>query len=178
MAIEYTRASSKDELQQILALQKQNMAKGLSEEEVLKEGFVTVGHTYDILARMNSACPHIIAKEGNLVIGYALAMLAEFKNEIPLLRPMFETATGLLGAKNYLAMGQVCVSKAYRRQGIFRGMYLFYKEALENEFDCLITEVATGNKRSLQAHKSVGFETIKTHLTDGVSWELLNWNWE
>lgn len=177
MKIQYTRVTTFDELEQILVLQKNNATDAISSIEKQNEGFVTVSHTYDILKQMNDACPHIIAKDGDLVIGYALVMLKKFRDEISILSRMFETAAELLGDKNYLAMGQICISKEYRKQGIFRGMYDFYKEELQNEFDCLLTEVATNNERSLSAHLNMGFEVLKTQVSNGVSWELIKWDW-
>ena len=177
MEITYKRAVSENELYQILSLQKINAATNVSPIEKQKEGFVTVSHTYEILKQMNDACAHIIAKDGDLVVGYALVMLKEFRDEISILSAMFETATELLGDKKYVAMGQVCISKEYRKQGIFRGMYTFFREELQKEFDCLLTEVATDNDRSLNAHLSIGFEVLKTQESDGVSWELICWDW-
>ncbi len=174
----YKRATETSELEQILALQKENAINSISATEKDIEGFITVSHTYEILKKMNDACPHIIAKDGDMVVGYALVMLREFRDEIAVLSAMFESAATLLGDKNYLAMGQICISKAYRKQGIFRGMYAYYKEELHNEYDCLLTEVATENVRSLNAHLNVGFEIIKTQITNGTSWELIYWNWE
>ncbi len=177
MKIEYHRASTENELRQILALQKNNAVAVISEAEREKEGFVTVTHTYAILKRMNDACAHIIAKDGDIVVGYALVMLPAFKNDIPLLKPMFATADALLPNTNYLAMGQICIAKNYRSKGIFRGMYHYYKEQLLGRYDGLFTEVATNNTRSLYAHQSVGFTILKTEITDGISWELLYWDW-
>ena len=177
MALKFTRAASEQELHQILALQKQNMASGLSQEEVLQEGFITVGHTFDILKKMNDACPHIIAKDEDRVVGYALVMLRTFRDEIPVLWSMFDTADTLLPNSSYVAMGQICIAKSHRRQGLFKGMYKYYRQQLQNDFDCLFTKVATANQRSLQAHMAVGFEVLKTEITDGVSWELVNWDW-
>ena len=177
MKVQYTRASSKNELLQILELQKKNAITSVDKKEQENEGFVTLSHSYEILKQMNDACPHIIAKDGDLVVGYALVMLKEFRDKISILSAMFETATELLGDKKYLAMGQVCVSKQYRKQSVFKGMYQFYKEELENDFDCLLTEVATNNQRSLNAHLNVGFKILKTQNTDGVSWELIIWDW-
>jgi ribosomal protein S18 acetylase RimI-like enzyme len=177
MKVQYTRASSKNELLQILELQKKNAITSVDKKEQENEGFVTLSHSYEILKQMNDACPHIIAKDGDLVVGYALVMLKEFRDKISILSAMFETATELLGDKKYLAMGQVCISKQYRKQGVFKGMYQFYKEELENDFDCLLTEVATNNQRSLNAHLNVGFKILKTQITDGVSWELIIWDW-
>ncbi len=177
MKVQYTRASSDNELLQILELQKKNAISSVPNKEQENEGFVTVSHSFDILKQMNDTCPHIIAKDGDLVVGYALVMPKEFRDEISVLSAMFETAAKLLGDKKYAAMGQVCVSKHYRKQGIFRGMYQFYKEELKPEFDCLLTEVATSNQRSLNAHLSVGFTILKTQVTDGISWELIHWDW-
>lgn len=178
MTIEYKRASLEKELRQILVLQKENAVSSLETHELEKEGFITVAHTFEVLKKMNDACAHIIAKDGDEVIGYALVMLKEFRDEISILSAMFETAEELLGHKKYLAMGQVCVSKNYRKQGVFRGMYNYYKKELETEYDCLLTEVATNNPRSLNAHLSLGFNILKTQVSDGISWELINWDWK
>ena len=90
---------------------------------------------------------------------------------------MFETADQLLPNKNYLAMGQVCIDKPFRGKGIFKNLYAYYRDELSNQFDCLFTEVATLNTRSLNAHIAVGFEILDTQTTDGTSWEMVNWDW-
>jgi len=177
MPIMYCRAQTTEELKQILALQQQNMTSVLSHQEALNEGFITVGHTLDILEKMNRSCPHIIAKDGDIVVGYALVMLRSFREEIEVLKPMFDSADTLLPNLNYVVMGQICIAKSHRKRGVFKGMYLFYKAQLKNKFDCLFTEIASSNTRSLQAHKAVGFEVLKSQITDGVSWELVNWDW-
>lgn len=177
MEINYCRATANEELQGILLLQQKNALDSLTDEEKLKEGFVTVIHTFDLLKRMNTACPHIIAKVNNEVIGYALCMTRKFGTDIPLLAPMFEMADILLPGKKYLAMGQICVSKEFRGQGVFRGLYSFYKRELEQDYDGLLTEVATSNQRSLNAHLSVGFEILHSHVSENISWELVYWDW-
>lgn len=177
MAIQYTRATTIDELEQILRLQKENILSSLSFKESKKEGFVSISHSLGLLKRMNNSCPHIIAKDGGLVVGYALAMLPSFRSEIQMLTSMFTTVDTVLPEKKYIVMGQVCIDKNYRKNGVFRGMYSFYKEQLQNEYDCLLTEVATENVRSLNAHLNIGFEILKTKTTDSISWELLCWFW-
>ncbi len=175
--IAYKRVSNEKELKQLLILQQKNLFTELETTESIIEGFVTVQHTFDILKRMNRACRHIIVSDRHAVVGYALVMLPSFKNEIPILTPMFEAADTLLIGRNYVVMGQICIEKAYRRKGLFRGIYQFYKNELEHTFDGVLTEVATENQRSLQAHKSVGFEIIRTQVTENSSWELLYWDW-
>lgn len=94
--IKYCRASSDEELIQILKLQKQNLPKVLSVSEKEYEGFVTVDHTFDILKQMNNYCPHIIAKQGENVVGYTLCMHSKFADGIEILKPMFKEINKVL----------------------------------------------------------------------------------
>lgn len=177
-SIIYKRASSLDELEQIRTLQLQNSSQNITYEEKLQEGFVTVQHTVTLLEQMNSACAHIIAKDNDAVIGFALVMLSDFRNEIEVLIPMFERIDELVTKeKTYAVMGQICVDKNYRKQGIFRGLYHFYREQLQHEFNYLITEVAAINIRSMQAHEAVGFKKIDTYEEDEIIWNIIAWDW-
>ena len=174
----YKRASTLDELEQIRTLQLHNSSQNISSEEKLQEGFVTVQHSVALLEQMNYACAHIIAKDNDIVVGFALVMLSSFRNEIEVLIPMFERIDELVPKdKTYVVMGQICVDKNYRKQGVFKGLYHFYKEELYNEFDFLITEVAVINLRSMQAHEAVGFKIIDTYHEDGIEWNIILWDW-
>nr|WP_315161327.1 GNAT family N-acetyltransferase [uncultured Flavobacterium sp.] len=174
----YKRASTLNELEQIRALQLQNSSQNISSEEKLQEGFVTVQHSVALLEQMNSACAHIIAKDNDAVVGFALVMLSGFRNEIKALIPMFERIDELVPKdKTYVVMGQICVDKNHRKQGIFRGLYHFYREELQQQFDYLITEVAAINLRSMQAHEAIGFKIIDTYNEDGIVWNIILWDW-
>ena len=173
----YKRAESIEELQGILTLQEQNLRENTSEAEKIQEGFVTVQHGMDILKRMNDKSSHIIAKHNEKVIGYALVMLQDFKDDISVLRPMFSEINKTLKNKSYVTMGQVCVDKNHRGQGVFRGMYQHMKACLQNEFDMLITEVDAKNIRSMNAHTAIGFKRLKTYHALGQNWELIYWDW-
>jgi GNAT superfamily N-acetyltransferase len=174
----YKRTSTLDELEQIRKLQLQNSSQNISSEEKLQEGFVTVQHSVPLLEQMNYACAHIIAKDDDIVVGFALVMLSSFRNEIEVLIPMFERIDKLVPKdKTYVVMGQICVDKNYRKQGIFRELYHFYREELQHQFDYLITEVATINIRSIQAHHAIGFKIIDTYHEDGIEWNIILWDW-
>jgi len=56
-------------------------------------------------------------------------------------------------------------------------LYNYYREQLGNEFDCLLTEVAVENQRSMQAHKTIGFEKLISRTDQHKDWELLVWDW-
>lgn len=175
----YTRVKIREELIQIRTLQFQNISTNFTIEEQQQEGFVTVQHSLELLEQMNIACAHIIAKDDQKVVGFALVMLPTFRNEIDILVPMFERIDRLLALnKSYVIMGQICIDKNYRKQGIFRQLYLFYKEKLQKQFDFLITEVAAINLRSINAHQSVGFKTIEIYEDKGILWHIMLWDWQ
>ncbi len=174
MAVEYTRVTNKEELDEILVLQKQNLPTHLTEKEIEKEGFVTILHTFDLLERMNAVCPHIIAKDKGRVIGYALCMHPDFSKEIPILLSMLEQLKVVLPhEESFIIMGQICIDKAYRRQGVFRRLYKTMKKSLSSTFKLIVTEVDGRNKRSLNAHLACGFTTKKKYQSDGRDWYLI-----
>ncbi|RMZ51868.1 GNAT family N-acetyltransferase [Flavobacteriaceae bacterium PRS1] len=174
----YKRVDSNEELDQIIELQKINIRTSISEDESKSEGFVTVHHDFEILKAMNGKCAHIIAKSGSKVIGYALCMLKEFKENIEVLKPMFQQIDKCLNKnKTYLVMGQICVDKAFRKRGVFRGMYDFMKQEMSSKYDMIITEVDEKNTRSLNAHYTVGFKLLYSYNSSQQDWALLVWDW-
>lgn len=173
--ITYHRASTDEELNQILKLQKDNLPQKLSVSEKENEGFVTVHHTFEVLKGMHNVCPHIIAKHNNTVIGYALSMTTDFKTKIPVLAPMFLEIESVISKNtSYIIMGQICISKTYRKQGVFRGLYQFMSQELKHEFNTIITEVDAKNTRSLHAHKAIGFKNLKRYNSQNQLWEIMS----
>lgn len=172
-------ATTDTHLNGILALQQANLPKAISTQESQAEGFVTVEHTFDLLKKMNDACAHCIALSDNEVAGYALTMLPSFGQEIPILIPMFEKINTLsfrgqaLRSTKYVVMGQVCIGKAFRRQGLFRALYDKMKEAMAQEYEAIVTEIATKNVRSMQAHAAVGFEVIDIYEAETEEWAIV-----
>jgi hypothetical protein len=177
LGINYKRADSNEELNQILELQRANIPSVISEEESKTEGFVTVHHNFDILKAMNDRCPHVIAKSNDNVVGYTLCMLKEFKADIEVLKPMFQQIEACLNNdETYVIMGQVCVDKGFRKKGIFRGLYEYMKQELQSDYDMIITEVDVANTRSLDAHYAIGFKLLQSYQSNGQSWALISWD--
>ncbi|MBO9204177.1 MULTISPECIES: GNAT family N-acetyltransferase [Niastella] len=182
--ITYTTSKTKAELEQILALQKQNLAVGLTSEQIAAQGFVTVSHSFEDLYKMNEVEAHVIAKENDQVIAYLLAMTVRSRFDIPILLPMFQLFEEVtyqhkkVADYNYMVVGQVCVAADYRGQGVFDACYAKYKSYFKDKYDFAITEIATRNQRSLNAHKRVGFETIHSYIApDGEEWNIVLWDW-
>ncbi|MFD1161635.1 GNAT family N-acetyltransferase [Hwangdonia seohaensis] len=178
--ITYHRASTAEDLHQILNLQKKNLYDAISKDSKEKEGFLTVKHDFELLKKMNDACPHFIAKYNAKVVGYALSMVREFRDQIPVLIPMFTEIDKAINEQNpplnYMVMGQVCVDKEARGQGVFRGLYQYMAQELKHKFDAIITEVDIKNKRSSYAHKAIGFKVLKNYTSNGQFWEIISLN--
>jgi len=178
-----TIVQTEDELYQILDLQKENLRGTISNNEEKEQGFVTVAHTYESLKQMHQLQPSVIVKDGDVLAGYALVMTKECSALIPELISMFEHFDDIyykekpLNDYSFYIMGQVCVSKPYRGQGVFGMLYQKHREWLQPMFDFVVTEIATRNKRSIRAHEKVGFATIHTYTDDLDEWAVVVWDW-
>lgn len=176
--IVFTKTSRVEELKEILVLQKENLLRADKINDQFKEGFVTVQHSLTDLQDMHNGAPHCIIKLDNKVIGYALVMLPNYKDKIEILKPFFNELEQLVApAKKYLVMGQICIAAAYRGEGLFKMLYQYFKQEHEKRFHCVLTEVASTNTRSLQAHLSVGFEIQKTYEQEKITWHIMIWDW-
>lgn len=178
--IQYTHPTTRQQIQQMLELQQRNLPKNITKAEAQEQGFVTVEHDENLLWEMNQEYPHTVATDGESIVGYTLVMTKDFKDRIPVLFPMFEQIDQLsykgnpLVETGYFIMGQVCIDKNYRGQGIFKNMYQAMCEQLKGKFDYMITEVSLRNARSLRAHEKVGFKTLLEYVSpDGEQWRLI-----
>lgn len=171
--IVYKQAQTKEEIWQIHTLQKQNLPKNLSEKEIREQGFLTVEHSFNLLWEMNQVFPHTLATESGKVIGYALSMTQKFALDIPILKSMFEEIKKVFKGKQFIVMGQICVTKTYRGKGVFRGLYTNMKAYTQGTFDSIITEVDVKNSRSMNAHTAIGFKELSRHASDGKIWSLI-----
>ncbi len=172
--IHYKATSTNGELKQVLALQANNLPQNLTSAEKETQGFVTVHHTLEMLQKMHDLHPHIIAKHREKVIGYALSMSKTFRDEIPVLVPMFnQIDKALKKEKNYILMGQVCIDKMYRGKGIFRSLYDKMSSVFSDSYDAIITEIDATNTRSLNAHKAIGFKELITYQSNNQDWVIV-----
>jgi predicted GNAT family N-acyltransferase len=169
----FTRAHSREELQQILKLQRANLPSEVPSEIQKNEGFVTVEHTLALLKRMNDVCAHFIVKADDKVVGYALCMHPKFSDEIKVLRPMFSEIKKHYTNNDFIVMGQICIHRDFRRKGLFRKLYMEMLEGIQPEFSTIITEVDSENSRSLNAHYSIGFQPVSTYHSDDHDWVLM-----
>ncbi len=186
MEIKITRASSDKDIRGVLSLQQKNLRKNLSDEVIASQGFVTVEHDFELLKKMTDLAPSIIAKDGDEVVGYALVMLPESRQDIPTLEGLFECIDTLeyknkpLNSYNLVVIGQLCVAEKYRGMILVDKMYTHYKESLIGTYDMAVTDISSKNPRSLKAHQRVGFQVINRFFDKITSeeWDIVVWDWQ
>lgn len=178
-----TQSKSSDDLQGIIALQRANLKALITVEEKEAQGFVFVQHSLEDLQKLDAIEGQVVALDVDKVVAYILVMTKDSKSEIPQLIPMFnqfdqvEYLDRKVSEYNYVAVGQVCIGKEYRGDGLFEKSYQYYRELFSEKYDFAITEISTSNLRSLRAHKRVGFEGVHT-FHDGVEeWNIVIWDW-
>ncbi len=180
-----TTVRTDDDVRGILALQQKNLKKNLSPEQIQSQGFVTVEHKFSVLKAMNDAQPSVIVKDGEIVVGYCLAMLPQFRNDVPELKSLFDSIDEIdydgltLKEFNYVVMGQVCVGDGYRSMGFFDEMYQKLRTELSEKYPICVTDISTNNTRSLKAHVRVGFLPVKDFedTTLNEVWRVVVWDW-
>ncbi|TVZ28519.1 hypothetical protein JM83_3651 [Gillisia sp. Hel_I_86] len=180
----YKSCTLEKELVNILELQNENHYSSLSAGEIVSQGFLTCTHSLELLRNLNDVAPHIIATSNNKVIAYLLTMTATAERDLPFLKPMFNEFRKIaykdktISGYNYLIVGQVCIAKGFRGQGILEENYHLYKTLYRDKFDFAITEIATRNERSLKAHKRIGFKEIHRYFSpEGEEWSIVILDW-
>jgi hypothetical protein len=174
-----TVADGADDLDGILSLQRQNLLQSLTAVAARKDGFVTVVHTRDILSRMHTVAPSVVARHGGRVVGYALTMPRECRAFLPILEPMFAVLDEVryrgkpLRDTRFYVMGQICIASGFRGTGLFQAMYAQHLASFSDRYDLIVTEISRRNARSLRAHERTGFETLTTYTDATDEWVVV-----
>lgn len=171
------------ELEGIKNLQNQNLKKNLSFADAVAEGFVTAEYSIEFLQTLHEKSPSVIAKDGNLVVGYALVALKSIRDQHELLADLFnsidriEYKGQLLKNSRYVVAGLLCVAKNYRGLGLVQQMYQHFKSSLSEKYDYCLTDIAENNPRSLKSHLKTGFQVVDTLHYGGIDWDIVLWDW-
>lgn len=182
--IQIKRVNRDEEIEGIKNLQMRNHKSILSKEEMDSQGFVTAEYSIDFLKKMNEVEPSVIAVDSTgQVVGYAIASPKSIQGHHSFLDELFTTADELtmdgvsVRDLNYILVGQLCVAKSHRGQGLVTEMYHFFRKVLSPNYDCVITDVDLKNPRSLKAHLNAGFQILATKTYGGLSWNVVFQDW-
>lgn len=183
MSVTIDLVRTTEELYGIRDLQALNLRKNIDDATAAADGFLTAEYTIAYLQQMHDASPSIIAKDGNKIVGYALVATKSVRNGHDLMADLFNVIDTKhykgksLKKINYVVVGQLCVAKEKRGQGLVKRMYDFFRDCYASTYEYLITDVAQANTRSLNAHKKSGFIVIDTLEYGGIGWDIVLWDW-
>ncbi len=171
---------------QLLALQRQNLKKNITMAEMADQGFTTVEHTFEKINAMKEPLSQIVAFQNDHIVGYALSMPISFRSVIPELVPMIDLLDNiefngqLLSNYKYYIMGQICVSKSVRGQGVFQKLYQEHAKVFANKYNFIVTEISIHNTRSMRAHEKVGFKVIHEYFDpeNNDTWAVVLWDFK
>lgn len=182
--VQIKRVDTEEEIVGIKDLQMRNHKSILSQEEMSSQGFVTAEYSIDFLKKMNEAEPSVIAVDAQgQVVGYAIASPKSIMGYHSFLDELFIAADelniqGIEGKNlNYILVGQLCVAKSHRGQGLVKAMYDYFRHILSPKYDCVITDVDIKNPRSLKAHLKAGYQIVETKTYGGLSWNVVFQDW-
>jgi GNAT superfamily N-acetyltransferase len=180
--VELSNANADAEFEQILDLQRRNLRQALTQQEQNEEGFVYLQHDADILRRMAAELPQAIAVADGRVVGYCLSLSLALRRALPKLEPMyaqFERCSYLgrpLPSYRFFIGGQVCVDRAFRGEGLARGLYHQVRRSLPEPFDLCVTEIAARNRSSIRSHEKIGFRPLLSFDDGAEQWVVVAWD--
>jgi L-amino acid N-acyltransferase YncA len=113
-----------------------------------------------------------------------LALDPAYKSSYPVLKAFFDLFDHIeyegkpVSSWHYLVIGQACIDKNYRGKGMLKKLYAAFSNQLSGKYDFAISEIATRNLRSMNAHKRLGFTVVHEYTgPDGVRWSVVILDW-
>ena len=176
-------AQSEKDLIGIKTLLSENHHSNLSKKEQYSEGFITINYSLDDLKALHEIASSVIAVDNNKVVGYALAATKHSTGIHHMLDDLIQFIENTkyqsiqLKKAKYIVVGQLCVSKSYRRQKIAQNIYKGFQRNYRSHYDYCITSVDLKNQGSLKAHRLRGFKEIQTTHYKSNSYSVVLWDW-
>jgi hypothetical protein len=146
-----------EDLPSLLALQEANLHANLSDAE-RADGFLSARFGGEQFTAMADQVGVLVAVEGDRVAGYACASEVDYNRRFPLLAAMIDAFPRVPYQRRSLdraacfVYGPVCVGRAWRGQGVLRGLVQALRQHTAGRFDCGVAFIAQDNPRSLAAH--------------------------
>lgn len=176
-------AHETSELEGILDLQRRNLKRCLSGTEASEQGFLIAEYDLAYLRRLQAHRPSVVAVDEGRVVGYVLVVTRESREGHPFVAALIDEIDRIdhegrrLAATDYVVVGQLCVDKDHRGQGLVERLYEEFRRSLEGGYRFAVTDIARANARSLKAHQRVGFRVIHQIEYEGLLWDVVLWDW-
>jgi len=174
----YTRAGVND-WQAVLALQEANLGWNLEDDD-RAGGFLSARFSRAQFEAMNSAGAVVIARDHGALVGYACASTQASNTGVPIIAAMMAEFPQLtfrgrpVQSPETIIYGPVCVERACRGKGIFRGLIEALKRELRGRYGTAVAFIAKSNSRSPAAHvDGLGMTIIGDFEFEGGSFWMI-----
>ena len=177
------RVTRPAEIAGIHALQSANLGRHLPPAERAREGFLTSEYTLEFLSGLHRHAPAVIAVADDAVVGYALVATTAVRELEPSLASLYASIDAAvldgtrIAARTYIVCAAVCVAKSHRGLGLVSRLYGRLRVDFAPRHDCVITDIARDNARSLAAHRRAGFRVCSSACYGGQTWDLVCCDW-
>ena len=144
-----------------------NLIKNIAQSKQESEGFLIANFTRKALKKFNAVCPILLAIQEGEVLGYVIVGTKNSRGIHPVIDSMISDSEkvaempSFASSDKYIFIIQVCVDSSQRKKGVFQQLYASLIEKYKYDYKLIVTEVVSHNKRSLNAHKRMGFEVIQ-----------------
>lgn len=159
------RRATKEDYEQIVDLQLQNLSSNLTPEEQ-QDGFLSAYFKAEELDELNRDIGVLVGVENGRVLGFLCISSPQFnmKHSLPATMLARFKSIEYRGRKldqwKSFVCGPVCVDRNQRGKGIFPSIYKHVPDFVTGDYELATTLIALVNGRSMAAHEKVGFEHV------------------
>lgn len=169
-----------EDFDQIISLQKKNYKDNLSEEEKLKEGFISILYTNDELLEISKE-GLLVAEDDKKIVGLMMPLIPSHAKKVPLLKPFikkfndYEYNSKKLSSYNWVIAGQVLIDKNFKGLGLAESLWKEFVKLMKTKgYDIILSEISQNNPRSLHvATTKFGFKVLKKYSANGYDWYFI-----
>ena len=164
----------------VLGLQVNNLFRNVSEDERRKEGFVSFESSPELLKEIINDGGIILAKSNGLTVGYliyfSLTQGKKIANFLKLIESVEERVykNRKLKEQNFCILGQICIEKNWRNNGILEKLYVKLRADLLGVYDLAISDISEDNKKSVHVHlEKMNFENMGVYSHNDKNWVVV-----
>ena len=163
----------------ITTLQHSNLIGTLTTSEA-ENGFLSIEFSESQFDEMNRDLGVVVAEQNGEIVGYMCGVSTVYGHQFQILRAMTEMfehisiASTELTRDNTFIYGPVCITDAFRGNGVLSCLFEALKEIAKHNYQFCILFIADANKRSLHAHmRKLGMIEIESFMVKGKPYHML-----
>jgi|TARA_B100001964_G_scaffold168210_1_gene184848 hypothetical protein len=168
------------DIQDILCVQRKNLASAVSDDEKARQGFVTLETSEELLGDIISNEGIIVARCGNKLAGYLIPITVRRSAIFPLFLPLAEQFRFMrydgrvIDMHKVCILAQICIDKEFRNGESLQAIHQVTRNHLGKKYDIGVALISSTNPRSLAANtKKAGMTDVGQYVSRGITWHVV-----